>query len=76
MHYPVPIHQQTVFRDLPRRNCNLLVTEHIAQRVLSLPMFPTISGEQLAHVSACVNSFGKQTGEQTDLRLAAELVQH
>jgi dTDP-4-amino-4,6-dideoxygalactose transaminase len=60
MHYPVPIHRQTAFRDLPHRDCDLFVTERIAQRVLSLPMFPTISGEQLAHVSACVNSFGKQ----------------
>jgi dTDP-4-amino-4,6-dideoxygalactose transaminase len=68
MHYPVPIHRQTAFRDLPHRDCDLFVTERIAQRVLSLPMFPTISGEQLAHVSACLNSFGTQAAEQTSLR--------
>jgi dTDP-4-amino-4,6-dideoxygalactose transaminase len=76
MHYPVPIHRQTAFRDLPHRDCDLFVTERIAQRVLSLPMFPTISGEQLAHVSACVNSFGKQAAEQTGLWPAAGLSQH
>jgi len=59
-HYPVPIHRQPAFRDLPHRDGDLFVTERTAQRVLSLPMFPTISREQLAHVSACVNSFGKQ----------------
>jgi dTDP-4-amino-4,6-dideoxygalactose transaminase len=76
MHYPVPIHRQTAFRDLTHRDCDLFVTERIAQRVLSLPMFPTISGEQLAHVSACVNSFGKQAAEQTGLRPATGLAQH
>ena len=76
MHYPVPIHRQTAFRDLPHRDCDLFVTERIAQRVLSLPMFPTISGEQLAHVSACVNSFGKQAAEQGGLRPANGLAQH
>jgi dTDP-4-amino-4,6-dideoxygalactose transaminase len=62
MHYRVPIHRQAAFRDLPHRNGDLSVTERVAQRVLSLPMFPTISGEQLARVSACVNSFGKHAG--------------
>lgn len=69
-HYPVPIHRQIAFRDFPHRNGDLFVTERTAQRVLSLPMFSTISGEQLAHVSACVNSFGKQAAEQTDLQPA------
>jgi dTDP-4-amino-4,6-dideoxygalactose transaminase len=69
-HYPVPIHRQTAFRDLPHRDGDLFVTERIAQRVLSLPMFPTISREQLAHVSARVNSFGKQVAEGTGLEPA------
>jgi dTDP-4-amino-4,6-dideoxygalactose transaminase len=76
MHYPVPIHRQTAFRDLPHRDCDLFVTERIAQRVLSLPMFPTISGEQLAHVSACLNSFGTQAAEQKSPRPTAGLAQH
>lgn len=65
MHYPVPIHRQVAFRDLLHRDEDLSVTEHIVQRVLSLPMFPTINEAQLAHVSACLNSFGKQAAEQT-----------
>jgi len=64
IHYPVPIHRQTAFRDLPHRNEDLSVTEHIVHRVLSLPIFPTISKEQLEHVSACLNSFGKHPAEQ------------
>lgn len=59
IHYPVPIHKQTAFSKVPHRNCDLPITERLAKRVLSLPLFPTISEGQLAHVSACVNSFGK-----------------
>jgi DegT/DnrJ/EryC1/StrS aminotransferase family len=43
-HYPVPIHRQTALRDLPHRGGDLFVTERIAQRVLSLPMIPKITG--------------------------------
>ncbi len=76
VHYPLPSHRQPVVRHLSRRDFYLPVTERVAQRVLSLPMFPTISGEQLAHVSACVNSFGKQAAEQTGLWPATGLAPH
>ncbi len=75
-HYPVPIHRQAAFRELPHRDGDLFVTERIARRVLSLPMFSTISGEQLAHVSACVNSFGKQAAEQIGLQSATGATLH
>jgi dTDP-4-amino-4,6-dideoxygalactose transaminase len=76
IHYPVPIHKQAAFSDLPHRNCDLPITECLAQRVLSLPMFPTISEEQLAHVSACVNSFGKEAAEQAGPLPATGLAKH
>jgi dTDP-4-amino-4,6-dideoxygalactose transaminase len=65
MHYPVPIHGQAVFRHLSHHCCDLTVTNGVAQRVLSLPMFPTISEEQLAHVTTYVNCFGKQAGPRS-----------
>lgn len=76
IHYPVPIHKQAVFSELPHRNCDLPITECLAQRVLSLPLFPTISEDQLAHVSACVNSFGRQLAEPAGLWPATGLAQH
>ena len=57
MHYPIPIHRQAAFLDLLHRDCSLSVTERLATRVLSLPMFPTISHEQVEYVTECVNSF-------------------
>ena len=76
IHYPVPIHKQAAICDLPHRSCDLPITECLAQRVLSLPMFPTISEEQLARVSACVNSFGKQPAEEACLWPDPGLAQH
>ena len=57
IHYPRPIHLQTAFRELPQRH-DLSVTERVAQQILSLPMFPTITPEQLALVVESVNSYG------------------
>lgn len=61
VHYPVPCHLQPAFRNIKHRCCDLSVTERLARRILSLPMYPTLSAEQVEDVAHCVNSFG---GEQ------------
>jgi dTDP-4-amino-4,6-dideoxygalactose transaminase len=61
MHYPIPCHLQPAFQDIRHRCGNLSVTEKVAQRVLSLPMFPTLRMEQMEYVSMCVNAFGGKT---------------
>ena len=76
VHYPLPIHRQSAFHDLPHRDCGLFVTTSIAQRVLSLPMFPTISVEQTMHVSSCINSFGKDCEERARQSPAVGLAQN
>jgi dTDP-4-amino-4,6-dideoxygalactose transaminase len=76
IHYPVPIHRQAAVRDLLDRDCGLPITEYLAQRVLSLPMFPTISDEQLEYVAACVNFFGKPAAEQAGPWPATGLAKH
>jgi dTDP-4-amino-4,6-dideoxygalactose transaminase len=58
IHYPIPCHLQPAIRGIEHRCGDLSVTERVAQRVLSLPMFPTLNPEQVAYVSECVNSFG------------------
>jgi dTDP-4-amino-4,6-dideoxygalactose transaminase len=57
IHYPIPCHLQPAFRDIEHRCRDLSVTERVAQRVLSLPMFPTLTTEKTEYVSICVNSF-------------------
>jgi dTDP-3-amino-3,4,6-trideoxy-alpha-D-glucose transaminase len=59
IHYPIPCHLQPALRNIKHRCCNLSVTERLAQSILSLPMFPTLSTRQVEHVARCVNSVGK-----------------
>ena len=42
IYYPVPLHQQKAFADLPGRPDTLPVTESVAARCLSLPIFPEL----------------------------------
>ena len=58
IHYPIPCHLQSAFRNIKHRCCDLSVTERVAQRILSLPMFPTLSTEQVEYVARCANLFG------------------
>jgi len=57
MHYPIPCHLQPAFQNIAHRRGDLSVTERVAGRVLSLPMFPTLELDKVKYVSACVNSF-------------------
>jgi dTDP-4-amino-4,6-dideoxygalactose transaminase len=51
IHYPIPVHLQPAFRDVPHVLSDLRVTERVAADVLSLPMFPTISDAQIRYVA-------------------------
>ena len=59
IHYPIPCHLQLAFRNIEHRCCDLTITERVAQRVLSLPMFPTLRTEEMEFVAHCMNSFGE-----------------
>jgi dTDP-4-amino-4,6-dideoxygalactose transaminase len=61
IHYPLPCHLQQAFQKIEHRCCDLSVTERLAQQVLSLPMFPTLSVEEVEHIARCVNSFAGET---------------
>ncbi|HET7035659.1 MAG TPA: DegT/DnrJ/EryC1/StrS family aminotransferase [Thermomicrobiaceae bacterium] len=52
IHYPAPIHQQEAARGLGRVAGDLRVTEWLARRVLSLPMYAELQPEQLERVAA------------------------
>ncbi len=57
IHYPTPCHLQTAMQKIDHRCCDLSVTERVAPRILSLPMFSTLSSDQVEYVVHCVNSF-------------------
>jgi dTDP-4-amino-4,6-dideoxygalactose transaminase len=54
IHYPIPIHLQPAHADLGYHAGDFPVTEQVAREVLSLPMFPEMTREQVAIVAAAV----------------------
>jgi dTDP-4-amino-4,6-dideoxygalactose transaminase len=50
IHYPIPIHLQPAYADLRLGRGTFARTERSAQRLLSLPMFPELTEEQISLV--------------------------
>jgi dTDP-4-amino-4,6-dideoxygalactose transaminase len=57
LHYPLPNHLQECFAHLGGRKGQFPVTEQLADRCLSLPMFPEMTEEQMAHVVESVKAY-------------------
>lgn len=57
IHYPVPIHLQDAALFLGYREGELPVTERVAKEVLSLPMYPELTDEQVGYVADAVKAF-------------------
>jgi dTDP-4-amino-4,6-dideoxygalactose transaminase len=57
IHYPVPLHMQRAYGNLPHKKGDFPVTECIAAEIVSLPMFPQLSPEQQDVVVARVKDF-------------------
>ena len=55
IHYPVPVHLQEGYRDLGYVAGEFQQTERAASEVLSLPMYPELSNNQVEFVSAAVH---------------------
>jgi dTDP-4-amino-4,6-dideoxygalactose transaminase len=56
VHYPVPDHRQPFFGNR-FDELSLPHTERLAQQVLTLPLYPGISDDQLDTVITCVNEW-------------------
>jgi dTDP-3-amino-3,4,6-trideoxy-alpha-D-glucose transaminase len=61
IHYPVPIHRTAAYTDLVLGPGSLPVSEALAERICSLPIFPGMSEAELEHVAAAVVGFTKDT---------------
>jgi dTDP-4-amino-4,6-dideoxygalactose transaminase len=52
LHYPIPLHLQEAYASLGYNRGSFPVTEALASRILSLPIYPGISSEAVARVTA------------------------
>jgi dTDP-4-amino-4,6-dideoxygalactose transaminase len=50
LHYPIPLHVQNAYKNAGLSNGSFPVTEKVAREILSLPMFPGLSAEQIGYV--------------------------
>jgi dTDP-4-amino-4,6-dideoxygalactose transaminase len=55
VHYPFPIHRTEAYGPMPEGS--LPVSERLAEEICTLPLFPTMSDEDVARVIAAVASF-------------------
>ncbi len=54
IHYPIPVHLQPAYASLGYKAGDFPEAERQARRVLSLPMFPELSGEQMMRVAEII----------------------
>ena len=57
IHYPIPIHLQQAYSELGYKEGDFPVTEKMAKRILSLPMFPGMSQEAITYTVDAVKAF-------------------
>jgi dTDP-4-amino-4,6-dideoxygalactose transaminase len=56
LHYPAPVHLQPAYADLGYRAGQFPVAERAAGEVLSLPMFPELTNDQIATIAEALTS--------------------
>jgi dTDP-4-amino-4,6-dideoxygalactose transaminase len=52
LHYPIPLHLQEAYKFLGYQRGDFPVSEQVADRILSLPMYPGISTDAVAQVAS------------------------
>jgi len=57
VYYPKALHQQPIFAGLGYSTGDFPVTERVQEQVLSLPIFPGLTGEQIETVAAAIREF-------------------
>ncbi|EHQ34350.1 DegT/DnrJ/EryC1/StrS family aminotransferase [Methanoplanus limicola] len=53
VHYPVPVHRQPVYADMPNPKCP--VADDLSRRILSLPVHPGVSEDECRYICEVIN---------------------
>lgn len=70
LHYPVPVHLQPAYQHLGHRAGSFPYAERLAQRCLSLPMYPELTEEQIDFVCERLRAALADTGAGTRTTVA------
>ena len=57
IHYPIPPHLQEAYKDLGKVKGDLPICEELAETILSLPICPTLTDDQVNHVITRIVEF-------------------
>lgn len=57
IHYPIPIHKQEAWKNFGGEDLSLPVTEKITSEILSLPIYPEMTLEEIEYIVNCVKEF-------------------
>jgi dTDP-4-amino-4,6-dideoxygalactose transaminase len=57
IHYPIPLHRQKAYSSLGYEEGEFPHAESIAEKIISLPLFPEIKDEQIDFVCECLTTF-------------------
>ena len=57
IHYPIPLHFQGSLKSLGYKEGDFEITEKAAKEILSLPMYPEITKEQIEFVAEKIKEF-------------------
>jgi len=64
IYYPLPLHSQECFRHLARTDDAFPVTCNLARTVLSLPVYPELTRQQIEYVVTTISNFIRSTAPQ------------
>jgi len=59
IHYPLPVYRQPLYQNLGYEGISLKITEELSDRVVSLPVHPSLTTEELETIVKVVRSFRK-----------------
>ena len=57
IYYPIPLHLQECFNSLSYKQRDFPISEKAAEEVLSLPIFPELTDEEIEYVCDSIKSF-------------------
>lgn len=57
IHYPLPVYKQPLYQKLGYEDLSLKVSEELSERVVSIPVHPSLTAEELETIVQAVRSF-------------------
>jgi dTDP-4-amino-4,6-dideoxygalactose transaminase len=65
IHYPIPLHLQEAYKPLSYKAGSFPVSEKTAAQVVSLPMFPELTKQEIEYVCGMIKEWSNQSGQTT-----------